>query len=74
MRLQSSTQRSQMVYHDTRHKPIIVLTLGAASTRHALIEPLLTAPDVSYPVEPAQSGIQFYQVDVPTMLGDELDP
>jgi hypothetical protein len=39
-----------------------------------LIEPLLTAPDVSYPVEPAQSGIQFYRVDAPALLGEELDP
>jgi hypothetical protein len=73
MRLQSSARHSQMSYHGNSHKPIIVLTLGAASTRHAFMDPLLSAPDVSYPVEPAQSGIQFYRVDAPAMPGEELD-
>jgi hypothetical protein len=74
MRLQSSARHSQIMYHDRSHKPITVLTLGAASTRHAFMDPLLTAPDVSSPVEPAQSGIQFYRVDAPALLGEELDP
>ena len=73
MRLQSSTQRSPMAYHGTSHKPIVVLTLGAASNGHAFIEPLLAAPDAPYSAEPARSGIQFYRVDAPAMPGEELD-
>ena len=74
MRLQSSARYSQIVYHGNSHKPITVLTLGAASTRHAFMEPLLTAPDIIYPLVPAQSGIQFYRVDAPALLGEEIDP
>jgi hypothetical protein len=72
MKLQSSVRQSQVVYHDRSHKPITVLTLGAASTRRAFMDPLLNTPDVFYPVEPAR--IQFYRVDAPPMLGEELDP
>ena len=73
MRLQGSTQRSPMVYHGTSHKPIVVLTLGAVSNGQAFIEPLLAAPDTPNFAEPARSGIQFYRVDAPAMLGEELD-
>jgi hypothetical protein len=72
MKLQRSARQSRVVYHDRSHKPITVLTLGVASTGHAFMEPLLNAPDVFYPVEPAR--IQFYRVDTPPMLGEELDP
>jgi hypothetical protein len=62
-----------MASHGTSHKPIVVLTLGAAASGQAFIEPLLAAPDPPYFAEPARSGIQFYRVDAPARLGEELD-